>query len=238
MKDTPGSRLRKLRADLGYEQKELASLLGVSPGTIGFAERDQRSPSKALLNKLFERLAVSPNWVLHGNDPVFVINNRPTHRAAHVSAPDTSVPAHGDVRLDGNDYQLLRCFDALVSAGGGALVPSDDVIDRIAFTRSWLLRQGINGDLAGLVQVRGDSMAPHIRDGSLVLVHFAERDIDNGRIYAFSIRGEVFIKRLTVLGDGVLAISDNPAHPPVEITGPDAEALIVHGRVRACISQF
>lgn len=238
MDDSPAARLRKFRSSLDLEQKELALELGVSSPMISRAETGERQPSKGLLNKLYDRYGLSPAWIMHGSGDMYLERPIGTARKATVSLPDTSRPAHGDVALNGVDFQLVSRFDVEAGAGPGRLALAAETIDQIAFTRSWLLRLGVNGDLAGLIRVRGDSMAPHIRDGSLALVHFAEREVDNGQVYAFTFNEELFVKRLVKLGDGWLITSDNPAHQPRRLVGADASSLKVHGRVRAVISEY
>jgi len=234
------ARLRAFRDEIGLDQRSLADRLGVSQAVISHAENGRREVSKGLTQKLSFRFGLNPDWLLNGDDPKYLPLQTQHHqyRSAVVAAPDTQRPAHGDVALDGQEFQLIRRFDAIASAGTGALVQSDHVIDNIAVTRAWLLRQGLNGDLCGLVEVKGDSMSPFIRDGDLALVHFAELEVQDGRVYAFSLRGELFIKRLVRIANGWLITSDNPAHSPVALTGTDEFEMRIHGRVRAVMSRF
>lgn len=240
MDANPSARLRAFRDEIGLDQRALAERLGISHSAISQVETGRREVSKGLMQKLSFRFGLNPDWLLNGDDPKYLPlqTQQQKYRSAVVSAPDTKRPAHGDVALDGQEFQLIRRFDAVASAGTGALVQSGTVIDNIAVTRAWLLRQGLNGDLCGLVEVKGDSMSPYIRDGDLALVHFAELEVQDGRVYAFSLRGELYIKRLVRIEDGWLMTSDNAAHPPVAVTGLDAFELRIHGRVRAVMSRF
>ena len=237
MSDSPGKRLALFRKSLGLSQRDFAASCDVSGGLIGQIEAGRTPPSRTFLQKISDRYRISADWLLYGTGEMIRAPS-PVARKATVELPDTTMPAHGDVRLDGVDFQLIKRFDVEAGAGPGRLVLSDEPKDRVAFTRSWLLRLGVNADLAGLVRVRGDSMAPNIRDGALVLVHFAEMEVDNGRVYAFTYNDELFVKRLTKVENGWLITSDNPDHQPTTIEGRAAQDLMVSGRVRAVISEL
>ncbi|MFD1342919.1 S24 family peptidase [Litorisediminicola beolgyonensis] len=163
-------------------------------------------------------------------------------RTRDITQADLSKPARGDVVIGASEVQLVRRFEIAASAGRGKLIPDEQSADNIAFTREWLLRHGINGDLAGLIKVEGDSMSPTIRNGSLALIHFAEKTIVNGNMYAFTLNDELFIKRLAVLGSEddirLLITSDNPNYPPKTIEGSEAQSIFISGRVRAVISEI
>ncbi|WP_020042287.1 XRE family transcriptional regulator [Salipiger mucosus] len=232
-----GQRIAEIRKKIGLSQRAFGSKVSRSQGFISDIEAGRTDPSFDFLVKLWRELGVDPRWVITGEGNELQAQAQFQGRTSLVSAPDTSVPAHGDVIIGDAELQMVRRFDVSGSAGLGALVPSEEVIDHVAFTRSWLLRMGINADLAGLLKVSGDSMAPNLRDGSLALVHFAEFEVDDGYIYAFLLNEELFIKRLARIDGGFLVTSDNPTFQPYKVLGNDAKELRVRGRVRAVISQ-
>jgi phage repressor protein C with HTH and peptisase S24 domain len=144
----------------------------------------------------------------------------------------------GDFEADGIGFSLIRRYDLSVSAGNGLLAVDGAEKDRLAFSNAWLSKMGIAADLAALVSVRGDSMAPTIPDGSTVLVDARQKDVTSGGIFAFTFDGEVFVKRLTA-GKGATAISmtsDNPAYPPRVLVGHEIKQLRIAGRVRLVIA--
>lgn len=54
-----GDRIRYHRRRLGWTQKELAAKVGVSPGTIGMYETNQREPDLQMLRKLAAALGTT-----------------------------------------------------------------------------------------------------------------------------------------------------------------------------------
>lgn len=64
---------------------------------------------------------------------------------------------------------------------------------------------------------RGDSMAPTIHDGDLVLLDRSQRRVqEQDALWAFTIGDVGAIKRLRVKGDRFQILSDNPSVPPDE----------------------
>lgn len=140
----------------------------------------------------------------------------------------------GHFEVEGVGFSLIKRYDLSVSAGNGLLAVDEAEKDRLAFSNDWLRKMGIVPELAGLVTVWGDSMFPTIPDGSTVLFHAAEKDIAVPGIYAFTLDGEVFVKRLTASSDlSVVSITaDNPSYPAKLLVGPDIEYLRVVGKIR------
>lgn len=82
-----------------------------------------------------------------------------------------------------------------------------------------------NPDNVKMLRVKGDSMAPTIKDGDWVLVDTSFRAPDSDGIYLLKISTGLAIKRLQgSVGNNITIISDNPKYPPV--TASSGEILI------------
>ncbi|MCM2300687.1 MAG: S24 family peptidase [Sphingomonas sp.] len=88
----------------------------------------------------------------------------------------------------------------------------------LRFPRSWV--QAITSSPPALLtwaSGRGDSMAPTIHDGDIVLLDRSQRQIlEQDALWAFTVGDLGAIKRLRVKGDRVVILSDNPSVPPDE----------------------
>lgn len=235
MSDSTADRLVLFRVQRQMTQDELALSLGVSRATVGHIESGARTPSKSFLVKLSDTYGINADWLLNGHGemqrqsgPGFGPDD------LRIEPPIPGKPLGGDLTIGGTSFALVRRFDLAVSAGNGLVPASDDATDRFAFPVEWLRRLGVVGDLAALVPVQGDSMAPTIPDGSLVLIDARENTVSAAGIYAFTLDGEAFVKRLlaTPQGKTVTMISDNPAFAPRAISGPQLAHLRIAGRVR------
>ena len=106
-------------------------------------------------------------------------------------------------------------LDARVSAGPGALNDDDRIVDAIDFPPRMLRSLGVRGAVA-LVEARGDSMAPGIADGDLLLVDQGDRRLTaTGRVFVIRIDGVTLVKRLVRRNGATVVTSDNPSAPPV-----------------------
>ncbi len=237
-------RLASFRATTGRSQRELAAYLGYSSGMVSQIEAGLTQPSRKFLQRLTERFQVNPAWILDGREPMvfsapvgFGAGTGPT-----ISIPDYSMPQHGDFSSDGEEYSLIRRYDLSLSAGSGLAPVEGGQTEQLAFSRSWLWKHSVSADLSALVRVKGDSMAPTIPDGSLVLVHAAEKMVEQEGIYAFTRHGDIFIKRLIPLDKGpdgrparIMVLSDNPLSKSETLAGPELAELNVAGRVRCVL---
>jgi phage repressor protein C with HTH and peptisase S24 domain len=227
-------------------QRDFAASLDTSHATVSFIERDERPPSRRFLQIISERYGISADWLLHGAGEQFHPPRAgfPGRTAARrIEAPDPELPAYGDFRFRGEDFAIIERADLCISAGPGVVPVEGAERDAIAFSRSWLLEQQINADLAVMVRVKGDSMAPTIPDGALVLVHLAEREVRKPGVYAFNRGDASFVKRLVPSGPdarGRLAslalLSDNPACGTEIVTGADLNGIQIIGRLRCVLT--
>jgi len=240
MSDSPGKRLASFRDTLGLSQRALAEALDISHGSVAFIESDERTPSKGFLLKISDRYRVSADWLLHGTGEMFQAQ-LPGFRGRHgqIEPPDWDRPDTADFRFGGQAFTMIRRLDLSVSAGNGLIEVDGGEAEALAFSNAWLSAQRINTDLAVLVRVRGDSMAPGIPDGALVMVHLPEMLVQAAGIYAFN-RGEAsYVKRIAPVSRNPVAwviSSDNPAYPPETVVGPALNDIRIVGRVRCVVT--
>lgn len=123
-------------------------------------------------------------------------------------------------------------YDATLAAGAGKWNEGrrrlDDMPFTSAFIRKRLNRTATNG--LAVLEARGDSMEPGIKDGALLLIDEGDTRIIDG-IFAFVLDGDARVKRFRKLTDGLMLLSDNPAYPPETVAVQDQERLQVIGRV-------
>lgn len=233
------------RENSGLTQLELAESIEMSRAMVAKVEASGGLPSRNLLLKLREAFGLNPDWVLSGEGEMLV-PQRPLRprggQVQRIEQVNDARPGHGDVTVDGEDFSFIRRYRVNLSAGLGLVLDGEPLAGAMAFSTRWLAAQGINEDLSGIVRVSGDSMAPTIPDGALVLVHAAERRVEREGIFAFSREGEAFVKRLIPVDrwpDGrakrIIIVSDNPALQSETIEGEALNALNIAGRVRCVI---
>jgi len=77
------------------------------------------------------------------------------------------------------------------------------------------------------LRAKGDSMAPTIPDGALVLVR-EQPDVEHGAIAAVLVNGETeaTLKRVKRQGNMVILMPDNPAYEPIVVTPQNSVRII------------
>lgn len=119
--------------------------------------------------------------------------------------------AQSQSNIDTDEFAQVRRVDVQVSAGYGTLVVEEFSKSALTFRRSFLQEIGVTPHSAVIITVKGHSMEPVIRDGSVLLVSTSAKTVINGEVYAFRQDGHLYVKRLHRQADGSLkAISDNP----------------------------
>ncbi|WP_291492576.1 S24 family peptidase [Desulfurella sp.] len=212
-----GSRLKSLRKDLGFTQKQLGESLGVTQGFYGGIEKSRYSIPLEVLLKLKEIYNVNPNWVLTGEGSTFLEQN-----------------VNEDETLSDNlsDFVSLPLISCRISAGNDA-VDIDDIEATLMFKRNWLSKFGDPQKLS-LIEVAGDSMEPTFKSGDIILVNHNQNFLDKaGGIYAIAIKNNedsIIVKRLQYdcQSGKILVISDNKLYRTFLVS---EDEIAINGRV-------
>jgi phage repressor protein C with HTH and peptisase S24 domain len=119
------------------------------------------------------------------------------------------------------------------SAGGGAVINDETVVDHLAFRRSWIAQTlGLDPLHLALIDARGDSMSPTIESGDLLLLDTRNGGAKSEGIYVINLAGALLVKRLRIRLSGTVEVmSDNPKYSSETISGSELDRLVLVGRV-------
>lgn len=141
---------------------------------------------------------------------------------------------------------LIALVDARAAAGAGAWNMHTAEIERIPFPEAWLERLGGGRpDRCDFIRAIGDSMAPTIESGALMLIDRDQTTPPKGRrgrrgrdddIFVFILGEDLRVKRVRVIGalprGRVLGIaSDNPDYDAEMLDVDDSARVKIIGRV-------
>jgi transcriptional regulator with XRE-family HTH domain len=213
-------RLTGRRKRLGFSQRDLARLMGVSVNTIQSYESGSLPRGEHFLN-LARVLQCSLDWLvgLGGEGlswPIMAEDDEP--RAAHSSA---SGP--------GRDVPRSWVFPPFLERPGdgddGSL--SSRTGTPISFERKWLTDLIAETAQARLVRVKGPAMQPTFNDGDLLLVDTGQRQVYQGQAYAVRLADCLLVNRIEIRPGGLYRIiSDNrEIVPPYEVEAGQVEVL-------------
>lgn len=206
---------------------ELAESVGVDAANISRLETGkQKQFSEQTLNRLAHALSVSV-------PDLFISSENESTVYIH-SEKDSST------RKDFDVYRV-EVLDVSASAGTGHIQGSDviDVIHAIEYSSEQALSLfgGRTSSGVKVINVRGDSMASTIEAGDLIFVDVNVNEFDGDGIYVFGFDGKVYVKRLQMIPDQLLVISDNPKYREWNITKDNEHRFYVFGKVLISQSQ-
>lgn len=125
-------------------------------------------------------------------------------------------------------YEKVHYFkDIYASAGGGAL-NYDEASDYLLLDKEMVAHLGGQKSIKHIhaLNVLGDSMEPTLNDNDIVFMDRESTDTNRNGIYVVSTPGGLFIKRLQLKSDGMVAlVSDNEAYSDELINSEDVQVL-------------
>jgi phage repressor protein C with HTH and peptisase S24 domain len=217
----------KLRTSL-KTQADLADMLGIRGATVTGAKQRGFFPL-SWAYRIAKHYNINLDWLLFGRESA--------SRVSEAQAP--YVPD------DVDEYVLVPLLEGRVTAGpdGGIVYEQPD--DWSPFKNRWINKKighsPEHHQALMLVRVQGDSMAPTIHPGEIVLVDTweAERiNIRDGKIYLVRMPdGAITIKRIILRHKerpAILCLSDNTAYEPFEFEVNPQRGLkyYILGRIR------
>jgi repressor LexA len=110
-------------------------------------------------------------------------------------------------------------------AAGQPLLATENVEDTLPLPRSW-----VRGDEVFLLKVTGESMAPMILPGDLVMVRVQSR-VARGEIAVVLLEDEATLKRVYEEAGGLVLKGDNPDFTPLRVAPHEAADVQVLGKV-------
>ena len=134
------------------------------------------------------------------------------------------------------DYVLVPRYKVEASAGGGAVIHSEQIVDYLSFKSEWVRNAlGVAPQELALINVKGDSMEPTLSNEDLILIDMRAGRVEDNAIYVLQFNGVLLVKRIQRRLDGSVVIkSDNTMYEPETLSGDAMNQLQVIGRVVWC----
>ncbi len=179
-------------------------------------------PSFEVIFRLASLANYSMDWLATGEGP-----KRRGATLAAVAEPQESASGFT------NDFVFIPRYDVAASAGGGAIIESDRLVDFLAFKKDWIRRTlALDPQRLAVISAEGDSMRPTISEGDVLLIDTNITHVRDSAIYVLQLGGVLLVKRLRIrLDGGVDVISDNSAYPVESVAQRDLDHLQIAGRV-------
>lgn len=145
-----------------------------------------------------------------------------------------SVAAFDEYDEIDDEFVEIPEYSATCSAGPGSSVMYEEMTDstKARYRRSWFQERQINPENCKRFKVHGSSMEPFLWDGDTILVDCTPQEIISGRVYAFMLYGEMRVKVLYPMLQGLLVRSLNGDVPDEKLRPDELETFVLIGRVR------
>lgn len=203
--------IKKIREARGVKQAALAEMIGTYPQQMSRIESNQESIDFKWIDKIAAALDVAP-WELV---------MEPADR--HVPTPGFKADKPAEIfslsdNLDTASFATIPLYDIAAAAGHGMPVTkaAPEVIKCLVFELPYLRRIGNYESTFGMF-VYGDSMAPVLPDGALLLIDTSKKELWQGKMYLIRIGEMHYVKYIEVLPGLMLLKSANKAYDPIRI---------------------
>jgi transcriptional regulator with XRE-family HTH domain len=195
---------------LGVTQEQLAVKIGVTRGAVGHYLRGRREPSLEQMKIISQFLHISMAELTGTAEP----------RQGH----EPSLTAFG-----------VPLLDAHASMGNGAALTDHVAVIEMVSANIVELRRRLTFSAPANLRILagiGESMAPTINDGDLLLIDVGVNEIKLDAVYVLQKDDELFIKRMQRHpAGGYVMRSDNPLYESYPISNPAAQGFQVLARV-------
>ena len=202
---------------MGLSQKRLAESVGETQTNIAAYETGETEPNPSIAFAISKVLKVRKEWLLTGEPPMKLSSPLPLSHLGEMrpKANNQKIGAadQKDLPLIKKDEPVvLEMVDVPVMEGEAALGEPTVVQDKVRETIRLPRRVLPHPSLCHALRVQGESMAPLIEKGMLVVLDRARRDpyMLRGRIVAVRLDDYVTIKRLIEQDGRFHIVADNP----------------------------
>lgn len=172
--------------------------------TVGLAK-----PRGINLDKISKFLDVDKSWLLFGTG-----DNK-------------------NIKKDQKSF-YIEVLDVVASVRTGYLI-SDvmEVIKLIEYDseQAKFLFNGIDENNLKVINITGDSMQGTFENGDIIYIDITVNQFQNDGIYVFTFENRLYVRRLQMIKNKLVVLSDNKKYRDWEISTDEFDQLDVHGKV-------
>jgi phage repressor protein C with HTH and peptisase S24 domain len=194
------------RDGVDFTQQDLANKAGVTQGSVAHLESGRTKTSRSI-TQLAAALEINPEWLAAGKGQPF----------ATVSESAADFPGAMRVIAVEADHpsrtKITKALNIHLSAGiTGFQLEIDEQENGVwDIPTKWIEQRGYHAKDLIAINIKGESMEPHLYQGDLVVINTADTRLVSGEVYAVNYEGEAVIKRMVREGGMWYLASDNPA---------------------------
>lgn len=209
---TLAQRIKNLRKELGQNQTEFATRIGITQTSLSQLEGEKNGISYDVFKAIVSEFNVNPVWLMDGVGTMYSNENA-------TSISRGAIPLV--VQVDKDDEENIVMVDRKAAAGYLQHQQDPDFISKLPSFRL----PGFYGKSFRAFEITGDSMLPGINPGDMIVGSYVEslNEIRNGSVYIVVTHdGSIVAKRVTALGNDIYELkSDNAVYEPYAVKAED-----------------
>lgn len=222
-----GMRIKEARKEKGLSQQALAKAVGMRQPTLSALESG-KTQSTSLIASFASKLGVNALWLETGRGPKYL----------EVSEPQS--PSE-------DEYTLVPILDVQAACGNGYFNDQSLIEGGFALPKVMLHDLGIPEGQGRIIHAKGNSMAPTIQDGAVVLINLADKEPMMSKVYAICLphkeNPEKYVanirhldERKLIRGNILISVDGKAscAFPP-ELTADGVDFIMKDGGIRAVL---
>ncbi len=202
MKTTLAQRIKQARLSKAWEQSRFAARLDIATRTVQRWEKGEQVPDSNYLMRIAKYSGVSPHWLLTGDGEMFP---KPEEEGKVLQLPTSRY----------RKVELMS-LPLLSSVPGGA--PS--MIFHPDYVEKYISVDDVNDSQAFALEVKGNSMAPRIEDGDIIVVS-PKMEARSGDICVVRVNEEDTVKRVKIEEQTIYLLPLNPEYEPMAVRKRD-----------------
>ena len=202
-------RLRLAMAEKNFEIRNVSDGTKISYEMIRRYTVGLAKPRGINLDKISKFLDVDKSWLLFGTG-----DNK-------------------NIKKDQKSFHI-EVLDVEASVRTGYLI-SDvmEVIKLIEYDseQAKFLFNGIDENNLKVINVTGDSMQGTFENGDIIYIDITVNQFQNDGIYVFTFENRLYVRRLQMIKNKLVVLSDNKKYRDWEISTDEFDQLGIHGKV-------
>lgn len=233
-------RLIEICRDQGIDTpigRDIELVAGISSGRVTQIkqERDAARLGSKAIQKL-TGMGYLADWLQDGRGPRRATQSTSAPSGSPQSDDSNTTLGPGPSQTENipsdDEYALIPQYSAKGACGPAYHNGHVEVRGGLAFKRDWLARLGLRPENLSVIAASGESMAPTIQDGEVLLIDHSDAEPRDGKVFALARGDELVVKRLARdFAGGWIVRSDNPdktRHGDMQVADT---ALRIVGRV-------
>ena len=212
MRNTWQSLVKKKMKAIGETQEGLAEKLNVTQGSIAHWLSGRRKPDIDIVASIIKAVGI---------------------KSITISSDGSADETNSQLNYNKNNF-YIEGLDVTANTDNGYL-NSDvmEVIKSIEYDsdQAKILFNNIDANNLKVINITGDSMQGTFENGDIIYIDITVNQFQNDGIYVFTFENRLYVRRLQMIKNKLVVLSDNKKYRDWEISTDEFDQLDVHGKV-------